>query len=154
MPFTCPMKKNCQIMYYVFIFTILQPNSLFRGGPTLTTFVCLLFLVDEVRDDPNTTRSWPLSTRQRKAIQMLFRWWADGGPALNASLGIWTSIAKTPYIFVIVHGGGVRTPPPSGSAHGLYIHLRKGYSEVQYSFCDELYERLLHPSICTIFQEI
>ena len=25
-------------------------------------------------------RSEPLSLRQRNAIQMAFRWWADGGP--------------------------------------------------------------------------
>ena len=32
-----------------------------RGGPTLT----ILFLVDEGREDPNTTISGPSSTRQR-----------------------------------------------------------------------------------------
>ena len=45
---------------------------------------------------------------------MAFRWRADGGPTLNASLviqGICTSIAKTPYIFVIFPGG-IQTPAP------------------------------------------
>ena len=41
------------------------------------------------REDPNqtnTTISGPSSTRQRNAIQMAFRWRADGGPTLNARL--------------------------------------------------------------------
>ena len=44
---------------------------------------------------------------------MAFRWRADDGPTLNGWLGsfvifqgIWTSIAKKPYIFVIFRGGG------------------------------------------------
>ena len=51
---------------------------------------------------------------------MAIRWWADDGPTLNAGLvplcffqGIWTSIAKKPYIFVIFHGGGGVRPPVS-----------------------------------------
>ena len=36
----------------------------FRRGPILTTF----FLVDEGREDPNTTISGPSSARQRNAI--------------------------------------------------------------------------------------
>ena len=40
-------------------------ESFFSGGPTLTTFI---FLVDEGREDPNTTISGPSSTRQQNAI--------------------------------------------------------------------------------------
>ena len=62
----------------------------------------------------------PSSARQRNAIEMAFRWRADDGPTLNASLvalcqGIRTSIAQKPYIFVIFQGGpDPRVPPPPG----------------------------------------
>ena len=42
------------------------------GGPTLTTFVFVL--IDEGRDDPNTTKSGPSSARQRKAITAGNQW--------------------------------------------------------------------------------
>ena len=53
---------------------------------------------------------------------MAFRWRADDGPTLNAGLvffkGIWTSIAKESYIFVIFQmGPDPLSPPPPGSAH-------------------------------------
>ena len=66
------------------------------------SFVFCLFL-DEGREDPNSTKSGISSARQRNAILMAFRWRVDDGPPLNAGLvafhGIWTSIAKRPYIF-------------------------------------------------------
>ena len=51
--------------------------------------------------DPYTTISGPLSSRQRNAIEMVFRWRADVGPTLNTVIfqRIRTSIAKKPYIF-------------------------------------------------------
>ena len=52
---------------------------LWRGSPTLTTF---FFLVDEERDDPNTTISGPTSARQ----QMAFHCRTVDGPTLNAGL--------------------------------------------------------------------
>ena len=52
-----------------------DPESFVRGGPTLTTV--FFFLVDEERDDPNTTISGP---------SLAFCWRADDGPALNAGL--------------------------------------------------------------------
>ena len=45
---------------------------------------CDVFLVDERREDPNTTISGPLSARQRNAIKMALRWCAGDGPALTA----------------------------------------------------------------------
>ena len=36
----------------------------FRGGPTLTAFFSFFFLVDEGREDPNTTKYGPSSARQ------------------------------------------------------------------------------------------
>ena len=41
-------------------------------------------LVDEGRENPNTTISGPFLTSQRNAIEMAFRWHADDGPTLNA----------------------------------------------------------------------
>ena len=39
-----------------------------QRGPNLTTFFFLSFLVDDGREDPNTTKSGPLSNRQQNAI--------------------------------------------------------------------------------------
>ena len=44
------------------------------------------FLVDEGREDPNTTKSGPPLARQRNAIEIAFHWRVDDGPTLNASL--------------------------------------------------------------------
>ena len=63
-------------------------------------------LVDEGIEDPNSTKSEPLLIRQRNAISMAFRWWADNGPTLNAGWlgsflifqGIRTRITNYPYI--------------------------------------------------------
>ena len=46
----------------------------------------MFVLVDEGRGDPSTTISGPSSASQRNAIEMAFRWRADGGPAFNAGL--------------------------------------------------------------------
>ena len=45
-----------------------------------------LHVIDEGREDPNTTISGPSSARQRNAIKMAFHWRADDGPTLNAGL--------------------------------------------------------------------
>ena len=45
-----------------------DPESNARGGPTLTTF----FLVDEGRDDPNTTISGPTSARKQMPLKWRF----------------------------------------------------------------------------------
>ena len=39
--------------------TCADPGSFIRGGPTLTTFFVVVFLVDEGREDSNTTKSEP-----------------------------------------------------------------------------------------------
>ena len=44
------------------------------------------FLVDEEKEDLNTTKSQSSSAHQRNAIYMAFCWWADGGPTSNAGL--------------------------------------------------------------------
>ena len=51
---------------------------------TLTTFFPFC-LVDE-GESPNTTKSGPSLARQRKDIEMAFRWRDDYGPTLNAGL--------------------------------------------------------------------
>ena len=63
----------------------------------------IFFLVDEGREDPNTTKSGPSSTSQRNAIEMAFRWRVDDGPTFNSGLvaffdfsGFWTSITMKP----------------------------------------------------------
>ena len=40
------------------------------------------YFFDERRNDSNNTISGPSTGRQRNAIQMAFRWRADGGPTL------------------------------------------------------------------------
>ena len=49
-----------------------------QKGPNLDGF-----LVDEGREDPNTTISGPM---QRNTFKMAFHWRADDGPTLNAGL--------------------------------------------------------------------
>ena len=62
------MKVSCLIWPY----PCADPESFVRGeeggGATLTKFGFVLF--DEGRDDPNITKSGPLSARQRNAIKV------------------------------------------------------------------------------------
>ena len=58
----------------------------FRGGPTLTAFFSFFFLVDEGREDPNTTKYGPSSVRQRNAILTAFCCRADDDPSWNTGL--------------------------------------------------------------------
>ena len=55
-----------------------------QGVPTVKGF--FVFLVDDGREDPNTTISGPLSARQRKPFKWRFFWYAGHGPTLNAGL--------------------------------------------------------------------
>ena len=48
-----------------------DPESCVREGPTLTTFF-YFFLVEEGRDDPNSTVNGPLSARQQNTILKAF----------------------------------------------------------------------------------
>ena len=74
--------------YLKMVYTCADPESFVRWGPTLTFYFSFLFFFffDEGRYDSNTTISGPSTARQRNAIQMTFRWRADGGPTLNAGL--------------------------------------------------------------------
>ena len=100
-----------------------DPESFVRGGSTLTEFY-LFVLVDEGREDPNTTISWPSSACQRNAIKMAFRTHTNDGPTSNAGLVCLG--------FFRVSGPELlRNPPPcpspSGSTHGLLILFKKTY---------------------------
>ena len=57
-----------------------DPERFVRGGPALTIF----FLIDEGSENQKKNGlSW---ARQQNAIKMAFRWHADHGQTLNASL--------------------------------------------------------------------
>ena len=45
-----------------------------------------IFLIDEGREDLNTTISRPSSARQENAVLMVFHWLTDDGPTLNDGL--------------------------------------------------------------------
>ena len=66
----------------VYHFTCADPESFVRGGPIFDN----VFLVDNEREDPNSTISGPSLARQRNANKMAFHWRADDGPTLNAGL--------------------------------------------------------------------
>ena len=59
--------------------TCAHPEGFVRGGPTL-------YFCDEGKEDPDTTKSRPLFSRQQNAIKMAFHRRADDGPTLNAGL--------------------------------------------------------------------
>ena len=77
-----------------------------------------VFLVDEGREDPSTTISGPLTTRQRNVIKCRF-----AGVPIMAHIECWhgscdfqgirTCIARKPLIIVIFHGGGGGGGPDS-----------------------------------------
>ena len=82
--------RSCQFSYiftelcsfhWLFLVVIIKHGSrkfCQRGSNSDTV------LVDEGRDDPNTAKSGPSSAHMRNAINMAFRWPADGRPTLNA----------------------------------------------------------------------
>ena len=73
-------------------------DYIFDGHARIQKILSEWALVDEEREDPNTSISGPSSARQRNAIEMAVRWCADDGPTLNADFqGIWTRIAKKHY---------------------------------------------------------
>ena len=70
----------------------------------------------------------PPAKRHLNGVSLACWWWPNIERWLGSLVifqGIWTRIAKKPYIFVIFQGGGgVRTPvPPSGSVHGICMFL-------------------------------
>ena len=73
-----------------------------RGSNSTLTRFFKFYLVDEGKEDPNTTKGVPSSALQGNAISIVFPRQADNGQTLNAGLvaffqGIGTSIAKKPY---------------------------------------------------------
>ena len=57
-----------------------------RGSNFDNSFFVCFFLVDEGKEDPNTTISGPSWARQRNAIKMAIRRRGYDGPTLNAGL--------------------------------------------------------------------
>ena len=60
-------------------------QKVLSGGSNCYAFL-FCFLIDEGREDPNTTVSRPALSCQRNAIKMAFCWCAGDGPTLNAGL--------------------------------------------------------------------
>ena len=87
-----------------------------------------LFLLDERRNDPNTTISGTIiglpAKRHLNGVSLACRRWLNIECWLRVFMivhGIRISIAKKPYIFVSFQDG-VRTPcPPSGFAHAWFV---------------------------------
>ena len=84
------------------------------GSPTLTTYFFIHFFM---RGEWIQNALKEGYHRPASETSFTFRWRADDGPTLNACLvalifqGIWTSIARKPYIFVIFQGGQDPLPP-------------------------------------------
>ena len=60
-----------------------DPERFARESSTLTTFFLFFY---ERREDPNTSKGGPSSTRHRDSIKMAFHWRVDDCPTLNISL--------------------------------------------------------------------
>ena len=100
-----------------------DPERFVRGGPTLTK----VFLVDErIKIPPSAGHHQPASETPFNDVSLAGRsvhkikCWLDRFVIFQ---GIWTSIAKKPYIFVIFQRGFGPPAPPSGSAHAASCNL-------------------------------
>ena len=107
-----------QMMLSLYELTCANQGSFVRGGSTLTTFFFLfVWSMSEGGSKYHLTRAilGPLAKRHINGVSRAWRRWPNIECWLGSFVifqGIWTSIAKKPYIFVIFHGGGVRTPWP------------------------------------------
>ena len=61
-------KGSSLIWVHIDCNTCVDPESFVGGGGPTVTFLVLFFLVDEGREDPNTTISGPSSACQQNAI--------------------------------------------------------------------------------------
>ena len=77
-------KAQCHANWYFKLDARIQ--KVLSDGSNSENVCCFLFLVDEVREDPTTTKSGPSSARQQNTIEMAFLWRADNSPILNAGL--------------------------------------------------------------------
>ena len=56
----------------------MNPESFVRGSPTLTTFLfCFVFLVDEGREDPNSSHHPPSREKPLNGISLACRQWPN-----------------------------------------------------------------------------
>ena len=78
-----------------------------------TSFKLILLFDDNGRENPITTKGWPSSADQPNAIEMAFRWRADGGLTLNVGL---TALGSGPVVLprklCDFQGGLDPLPPP------------------------------------------
>ena len=74
----CQMGPNSNIIFSLPFFFFF----FWGGGGSVFCFL----LVDDGREDQNTTKSGSLSNRERNAIEMAFCWRTDDAPTLNAGL--------------------------------------------------------------------
>ena len=80
------MQFHVEMVIIANFFHVLIQKVLSEGVQLTHSTLTTCFLVDEKREDPTTTKSGPLSAHHRNAIVMVFYWWADNGPILNAGL--------------------------------------------------------------------
>ena len=79
-------KETCR--HFAYPASDFRPTARFCQRGSNFENVLFSFLVDEGREDPNTTIRGPSLAHQRNAstVQMAFRWRADDGLTLNAGL--------------------------------------------------------------------
>ena len=80
-----------------------------EGVKLLHRFFVCVFLVDERRDDPNTTKSGP--SPPRIMAQHWFFCTLTYFGSFVIFQGIWSSIAKKPYFVIFQEGSGPHVPP-------------------------------------------
>ena len=100
-----------------------DPENFVRGGPTCFSFSWWGEGGFKYHHDKRAIIG-PPAKRHLNGVSLAWWWWPNIECWLCSFvifLGIRTSFAKKPYIFVIFQVG-VRAPcPPSGSAHGMWM---------------------------------
>ena len=97
MDIICDSPRSCLVIYkpklhihiYSYIFVLMPKCTVdMRGSRKISQRGSnnFIVLIDEGREDPNTTKSGPSSALQRNAIEMAFRLRADDGPTFNSGL--------------------------------------------------------------------
>ena len=124
--------------------TCADPESFFKGGPTLRMFFFSLFFNNWIQIPLKSGHHRPASQTSLNAVSLVCRWWPNMEYWLGSFVifqGIRTSIAKKLYIFVIFQGGGDTLSPPLwirtwkrvincffSMGHALYIYIYRSAS--------------------------
>ena len=104
-------------------FPCADPESFFRGGPTLTTYFFCWWWERWSKYQYKRAIIGPAEERHLNGVSLAGRWWPNIESLLGSCVilqGIRTSIVQKPYIFVIFQGGSGPPVPRSGSAHVSY----------------------------------